>query len=281
MVMPLPAYAPSSTSPQITGRERVDLRARPRRRAGRARPRPAGRAVRRRRPHPAADPAAQPVGPGLHPRRARGRPRRRRAPRRPGDHRRDPRAAGAARAPSTCRTCPSRAPPTTRSPSWRRRRRSTPPGLRCAQIIAPDDATRERLLDAPMARQRLVVAARRRRRAWRRTPTATRGWPHCVERLDQQRGCSAACSPSTCPRPGCGRWRRRTSPGSTCARTATPTRRRSALRAGAGAAGAGARLPARARRATSGSTSRRRPSGSTEIIRRLANALETGERCAS
>ena len=40
------------------------------------------------------------------------------------------------------------------------------------------------------------------------------------------RRCSASCWPSTCPRPGCARSRRPTSPGSTCAPTATTTRPR-------------------------------------------------------
>ena len=97
MVMPVPAYAPQLDD-RPAGRAGAGRPgARPGRRAGRDRPRPAGGAVRGRRPHPAAHPAAQPVGPGVHPGRARGHPRRRGRPRRPGDQRRDPRAAGAAR----------------------------------------------------------------------------------------------------------------------------------------------------------------------------------------
>ncbi len=49
-----------------------------------------------RGPDAAADPAAQPVGPGLHPAGARGHPRRRDPARGTGRLRRDPRAAGAA-----------------------------------------------------------------------------------------------------------------------------------------------------------------------------------------
>ena len=44
--------------------------------------------------------------------------------------------------------------------------------------------------------------------------------------------CWSACSPSSCPRRGCGRWRRRTWPGSTCAPTATTTRAVVALERG-------------------------------------------------
>ena len=100
------------------------------------------------------------------------------------------------------------------------------PGLKCAQILTGDDATRDRLVEIPMAQNESwgslgIVAS---------VAAYDDGDPWLaalVERLDQQRTLLGdACSPSTCPMPGCGRSRRRTWSGSTCAPTATTTRRR-------------------------------------------------------
>ena len=100
------------------------------------------------------------------------------------------------------------------------------PGLKCAQILTGDDATRDRLVEIPMAQNDswsplgivASIAAYDDGDAWLAA---------LVERLDQQRtllGRAARRAPAA--RPGCGRSRRRTWPGSTCAPTATTTRQR-------------------------------------------------------
>ena len=96
----------------------------------------------------------------------------------------------------------------------------------------PTTRTRKALLRRADGAQRLVVARSAWSPRWRRTRTATRGWPRWSSGSTSSAPCSASCSPSTCRRPGCGRSRARTWPGSTCGPTATPTRPRSASSAG-------------------------------------------------
>ena len=60
-------------------------------------------------------------------------------------------------------------------------------GLRCAQLVVPDPAARERLLAAPDGAQRLVVVARRRWPRSRRTPSGDEWLAALIERLDGQR----------------------------------------------------------------------------------------------
>ena len=74
-------------------------------------------------------------------------------------------APSCCRAPSTSPTSRSTAPTTTRSRWSRRRRRSTPPACKCAQLVVPSAADRERLDAEPMSRNDSwsplgVVAAR-------------------------------------------------------------------------------------------------------------------------
>ena len=164
-------------------------------------------------------------------------------------------------------TSPSTAPPTTRSRSSPPARRSTPPG--CA---APRSSPPTRPPATGCSPSRWPATTRGRRSAWsprsRRTSRATRGWPRSSSGSTRSARCSASCSPSTCPRPGCARWRRPSWPGSTCARTATTTRRRSRSTRGGSSSRRGT-ATSRTSPATSGSTSRPRPSGSPRSCSRL------------
>ncbi len=101
-------------------------------------------------------------------------------------------------------------------------------GLRCAQLVAPDPVAAGRAPPRADGPQRLVVTARRGRRRSRRTTRATRGWRHWWSGWTRPaRPARRPARHATCRRCGCGRWRRRTWPGSTRAPTGTPTRPRS------------------------------------------------------
>ena len=100
-------------------------------------------------------------------------------------------------------------------------------GLKCAQLVVPSAADRARLDDRADVAQRLLVAARRGRRARGVRPRRRRGSPRSSSASTSSARCSASCWPSTCPRCGCARSRRRTSPGSTPPPTATTTPPRS------------------------------------------------------
>ena len=99
-------------------------------------------------------------------------------------------------------------------------------GLRCAQVVVPDEIARKPLQDAPMVRNDSwsplgVVAA---------VAAYTQGDDVAGRPAGPARTPTGPCSPScwraSCPRPGCGGRRRPTWPGSTCAPTATTTRPR-------------------------------------------------------
>ena len=132
-----------------------------------------------------------------------------------------------ARQSCTCRTRPCRTRrPRTRSRSPRRRRRSTSPGLKCAQVVASNhaDAARWRELrvfevagPTPIGIAASVAAYRDARRLAAtissRTSTATAA-------------ASASSSPRTLPASRTGRRKRRSSRGSTARRSVSTTRAR-------------------------------------------------------
>ena len=109
-------------------------------------------------------------------------------------------------------------------------------GLRCAQIVTADEATRDRLVGVPEVRNDswsplgvvAAVAAYTEGDAWLAA---------LVARLDAAaHPARRAAGDASCRRRGCGRWRRRTWPGSTCGPTATTTPRRSIREHGGGRA---------------------------------------------
>ena len=198
VVFLVPGYSPQLDVAALTGAPTRRRRRRPRRGPGGDRPRPARRAARCRRPDPAAHPAAQPLGPGLQPRRARGDPRRGDPPRGPGRLATRSTRRWCCPAPSTRRTSTSRARTSTRSRWSPRRRRSTPPACAAPSSSCPTPGDRRRLDAAPMSRNDSwsplgVVAA---------VAAYTDGDPwlaSLVERLDQLSApCSTTCWPSSC-----------------------------------------------------------------------------------
>ena len=258
MVLPLPAYDPQhglapDHRPRAVGPARGPGRRQLRRRPRRARP-----AVRAWRADAAAHPAAQPRRPRAHPRRARGDPRRRDAARRPRGQRRDPRPAGAAG--RRARALP--VPGGHRRPRGRGRRGVQGVQHPRAQVRA--DPHRRRRDPRPAGRdpdgaERLVGLARRRglgRGVHRRRPVAGRAGRTARPAAHPP---AASCSPSTCPRRGCGRSRRRTWSGWTCAPTATTTRPTSSAAVASGSRPG--RSTGRGSPATSGSTSPPHPTG--------------------
>ena len=114
------------------------------------------------------------------------------------------------------------------------------------------------------------------RSAWSRpsppTPSATTGSTRSAPGCPPSGTCSSTCSPSTFRRPGCGRSRRRTSPGSTSAPTATTTPPRSLLENGRVRLAPGhdyhPGLPGHVRLNIATS-----PDRLTEIVRRMGKAL--------
>ena len=213
VVVPLPAT-------------RRSARRRPRRprpgprgaRPGRPRrgPRPGRRRGRvpRRRPDAAALQPAQPARPGAAPRRARGPGRPGAGVRRPRDHRRDPRAAGAARrqdgrpAFTPYLSVDERGILVT-SPS----KTFNTAGLHSAQVSPSTRPTQARLRGRPDPAEPRLLTARHDRRGGRRGRDGDDWNAALVERLDAQR--DAARRPARhapARRPDAGRSRRPTSP---------------------------------------------------------------------
>ncbi len=194
MVMPVPAYAPQLDIAQLTGRERADLVRRPGRRAGRDRPRPAGLAVRSPGRARCCSPSRTTRGGTCSPApssRASATSWSRHGARVISDEIHAPLVLPGAEHVSYL----SLDGTADHAVAARRREQGVQHrGLRCAQIIAPDEATRKALLDAPMAAQRLLVAAGRGRLPWRRTRTATRGWPPWSSGSTSSARSSASCS---------------------------------------------------------------------------------------